>query len=133
MGRSLVDSERSQGVRRGVYLPDVDEFRSSSGPLSGEFEPPQPPTSHAFVLLLYDDIVTLELFGFLAIYECVGESYGVSQHAEIVLECLDPVASSRAKPLKEGYVADITRLPSVTHPPPYLACCHSYTRECHWQ
>ena len=41
MGRSLVDSERSESVRRRVYLPDVDEFRSSSGPLSGE--PGQPP------------------------------------------------------------------------------------------
>ena len=38
MGRSLVDGERSESVRRRVYLPDVDEFRSSSGPLSGGFE-----------------------------------------------------------------------------------------------
>ena len=36
MGRSLVDNQRSESVRKRVYLPDVDEFRSSSGPLSGE-------------------------------------------------------------------------------------------------
>lgn len=42
MGRSLVDGERSESVRRRVYLPDVDEFRSSSGPLSGGFELIQP-------------------------------------------------------------------------------------------
>jgi hypothetical protein len=62
MGRSLVDNQRSESVRKRVYLPDVDEFRSSSGPLS-----------------------------------------------EVVLESLDPVSSLKAKPLKEGYVADITR------------------------
>ena len=36
MVRSLIDSERSGEIKRRVYLPDVDEFRSSSGPLSGE-------------------------------------------------------------------------------------------------
>ncbi|CAI8038808.1 hypothetical protein GBAR_LOCUS21635, partial [Geodia barretti] len=79
MGRSLVDNQRSESVRKRVYLPDVDEFRSSSGPLS-----------------------------------------------EVVLESLDPVSSLKAKPLKEGYVADITR---CVHPmtyyvisTPYLEC-----------
>jgi hypothetical protein len=62
MVRSLIDSERSGEIKRRVYLPDVDEFRSSSGPLS-----------------------------------------------EIVLDSLDAVTCHRAKPLKEGYVADLTR------------------------
>ena len=35
---SLIDSDRSDSVKKRVYLPDVDEFRSSSGPLSGELE-----------------------------------------------------------------------------------------------
>lgn len=64
MGRSQthINGDRAESVRRRVYLPDVDEFRSSSGPLS-----------------------------------------------EIVLESLEEVTSSRAKPIKEGYVADVTR------------------------
>ena len=36
MARSLVDSERCESVKKRVYLPGVDEFRSSSGPLSGK-------------------------------------------------------------------------------------------------
>lgn len=36
MVRSLIETERCRGVKKRVYLPDVDEYRSSSRPLSGK-------------------------------------------------------------------------------------------------
>lgn len=36
MVRSLIETERCSGVKKRVYLPDVDEYRSSSRPLSGK-------------------------------------------------------------------------------------------------
>ena len=37
-GRAFIDGDWSESVKKRVYLPEVDEFRSSSGPLSGELE-----------------------------------------------------------------------------------------------
>ena len=36
MVRSLIETERCRSVKKRVYLPDVDEYRSSSRPLSGK-------------------------------------------------------------------------------------------------